>query len=360
MKKFILLIVPILILALLSSCRPPELEGAFVDFNAGRFDNALKLAEEATQKYPDNAEAWFLLGKIYAKKERFKEMRHAFDKSLSLSKQFEPQIKNLTMYHFQNLFNRGVSNYNAFVKMEDRQSEKAKKLLENAVNSFRMANIVKPDYRAIDLMALSYSLGGMKDSALVYYNKLVEMAPDSADAYVKLGRFLLVNQDYEGSIKALEQALKLDPKNAEAIQIIAEAYDFADQAENAIKMYEEAIKYNPDEKAYPYNLGRLYFKLAMKDGIDENTRNAYLQKCADAFGKVIELDPTMKEPYDFKSNAEITLKKYDEALATLKQAIEHFPDNGTFWFNLGVVYARLNKNDEAKKAFARAKELGVE
>ena len=42
MKKLFLLFVPILVLALLSSCRPPELEGAFVDYNAGRYDNALK------------------------------------------------------------------------------------------------------------------------------------------------------------------------------------------------------------------------------------------------------------------------------------------------------------------------------
>ena len=56
----LLLILGLLILSLsVSSCRPPELEGAVVHYNAGRNDQALTLAQEATEKYPDNPEAWF-------------------------------------------------------------------------------------------------------------------------------------------------------------------------------------------------------------------------------------------------------------------------------------------------------------
>jgi tetratricopeptide (TPR) repeat protein len=359
MKRLMLLAIPLLVLALLSSCRPPELEGAFVDYNAGRFDNALKLAKQATEKYPDNAEAWYLLGELYGKKEQYLKMKKAFDKSLSLSPTFKDKIDRATMYYFQTLFNRGVNSYNAYTKVPDRSSDKAKKYLEEAINNFKMANAIKPDYKSVDLVALCYSLAGQQDSALTYYTKLTEMAPDSADAYVKLGRYELVRSNYKGAIKALEKALQLDPNNTEATQIIAEAYDRDGQTQKAIEAYQKAMKVNPEEKAFPFNLGLIYFKLSTSDSVSKDLQSQYLAKCAEMFGKVIELDPTMKEPYDFKSNCEIQLKEYDKALATLQEAVKRFPDNGTFWFNLGVVYTHLNKAKEAKEAFDKAKELGI-
>ncbi len=360
MKRLMLLAIPILVLALLSSCRPPELEGAFVDYNAGRFDNALKLAQQATQKYPDNAEAWYLLGEIYGKKEMYKEMKHAFDQSLKLSPQFADKIKQAEMYYFGNLFNRGVNAYNTFTKMPDRNSEEAKKKLEEAINYFKMANIVKPNYKAIDLVALCYSLEGKKDSAMAYYTKLTLEYPDSADSYVKLGRYQLLNKDYKGAIKSLEKSFKIDPNNATAIQIIAEAYDRDGDTQKAIDAYQKAMAINPKEKAFPFNLGLIYFKLSTDTSVSKEKQKEYLQKCIDAFAKVIQIDPTMKEPYDFKSNCEIQLKKYDEALLTLQEATKRFPDVGAFWFNYGVVLTHLNKPKEAKAAFDKAKELGVQ
>ena len=362
MKKLFLLVVPILVLALLSSCRPPELEGAFVDYNAGRYDNALKLAKEATEKYPTNAEAWYLLGEIYGKKEMYPEMKKAFDQALANNPtpEIKTNIKNATMYYFQQLFNRGVSNYNAYAKMEDTSSDEAKKQLEKSTHFFKLANIVKPDYKAVDLTALGYSILGKKDSAFAYYKKLTENWPDSADAYVKLGRYYVVNQQFKEAIPILEKALELDPNNADAIQIISEAYDFAGQTEKAMETYKKAMEINPQEKAFPFNLGRLYFQKIADENTDEATKAEYLKGCAEAFGRVIELDPSMKEAYDYKSNCEIMAKNYEAALVTLKQATERFPDEGKFWYNLGVVYYKLKDNAKAKEAIDKAKALGVE
>ena len=146
MNKLVLLFaVTIMGLSILTSCRPPELEGAFVDFNAGRIDNALVLAEDAAKKYPDNAEAWLLLGRLYGKKDRIAEMVSAFDKSVALSPQYANEIKTERAYYFQTLFNGGLTNYNAFLKAEDRASEKAIKTIEKAISNFKCANVIQED-----------------------------------------------------------------------------------------------------------------------------------------------------------------------------------------------------------------------
>ncbi len=362
MKKFVLLVVPILLIAFLSSCRPPELEGAFVDYNAGRYDSALKLAKQATEKYPTNPEAWYLLGEIYGKKEMYPQMSEAFKKALANkpSADIQKKIKNATLYYFQQLFNTAVKNYNAFTKVEDTSSDEAKNLLKKAAENFKLANVVKQDYKALDLAALSYSILNEKDSAYAIYKKMTELYPDSADAYVKLGRLYVVDQKYKEAIPLLEKALQLDPNNADGIQILAEAYDFGGETEKAIETYKKAMTVNPKEKAFPFNLGRLYFQKVADEKTPEAEKNKYLKECAAAFGKVIELDPTMKEAYDYKSNCEIMAKDYESALATLKLATERFPDEGKFWYNLGVVYYNLKDNEKAKEAIDKAKALGVE
>lgn len=170
----------------------------------------------------------------------------------------------------------------------------------------------------------------------------------------------MVQQQFKEAIPYLEKALEIDPNNSDAIQIIAEAYDFAGETDKAIETYKRAMKINTEEKAFPFNLGRLYFQKIADENIDEAAKAEYLKGCADAFGRVIELDPSMKEAYDYKSNCEIMAKNYEAALVTLKQATERFPDEGKFWYNLGVVYYNLKDNAKAKEAIDKAKELGLE
>ena len=50
---------------LMNACRPPELEQAVIDYNGGRFDSAYEQAKMATEKYPDNEEAWYYLGELH-------------------------------------------------------------------------------------------------------------------------------------------------------------------------------------------------------------------------------------------------------------------------------------------------------
>ena len=114
---------------LLTSCRPPELEGAYVDYNAKRMDSALELAKEATDKYPTNAEAPYLLGLIYGEKDMFGEMITNFDKSLERATQYEKKIEESKTYYYQSEYKSAYDNYIAYQKTAGDTSEKAIKML---------------------------------------------------------------------------------------------------------------------------------------------------------------------------------------------------------------------------------------
>ncbi len=357
-RTALLLIIALVGLSMLVSCRPAELEGAFVEYKANRFDKALELAQLSTEKYPQNGEAWLLLGRLYGKKDQFADMVSAFDKAVELNPQYATTVQNERTYYFQINFNKGVTNYNAFTKLEDRKSEKAQKTIDNAIEGFNNANIIKTDYTATNLLASCYNISDRSDESLKYYNELTKIAPDTAASWLAVGTFYFTKGNYEKSVENLKKALAIEPNNVEAVTLISQAYDMLKDTDNAITAYEKAKKLNDQEKAFPYNLGLIYNKLLNAEGVDEATKAKYLDKLIENFGQVIELDPDIQIAYQMKAYAEIQKEKYEDAVATLNTGIEHFPEEGALWFNLGIAYTRLAKAKEAKNAFKKAEELG--
>jgi tetratricopeptide (TPR) repeat protein len=51
------------------------------------------------------------------------------------------------------------------------------------------------------------------------------------------------------------------------------------------------------------------------------------------------------------------LSQYDKAVETYKKGLEYYPENYSFWFNMGVALGRLNKKAEAEKAFNKAEQF---
>lgn len=362
MKKALVLIFASMVLIVsLTSCRPPELEGAFVDYNAGRVDKALKLARKATSLYPDNSEAWFLLGKIYADKGKYDSMMVAFDKSLAIDNSHKSEIDKMKIFNFQKVYNKAAKSFNTYTQSSNRQSDTARQALEAAIENFKNALTIREDYKANELTGYCYNLLGKPDKALPYYQNLTEIKPDTVHAWLSLANQYYTKKDFQKVTEHLQKALEIDPNNEEALALIAQTYDQLNKRDEAIEYYTRVIKVNDEEKAYPFNLALLYIKTTSMDTtLDEATKNDYLQKSTKYFGKVIELDSSMIEPYKLKAQAEVQLKRFEDALNTVEKGIEIFPEDEDLWFMKSVALSNLNKKDAAEAAYLKAKELGYE
>jgi tetratricopeptide (TPR) repeat protein len=67
-------------------------------------------------------------------------------------------------------------------------------------------------------------------------------------------------------------------------------------------------------------------------------------------------DLQRKQAAGMVSEAEfaVTIRDFPRAEKLLRQATETCPDNGSYWFNLGTVCRRMDKRDDAKKAYEGA------
>ncbi len=371
MKKLIGLFIVLLVLGvvLMSSCRPPEIEGAVVNIQNGLYDKAFENLQEAVKKYPDNAEAWYLLGTLYGRKENFKKMNDAFDKSLAISDEFKDEIKQSRFSYFAENYNSALKNYYNKAR-ETQDPQKRKKLFETAADKFLKAHLAQPE-RAEPLtpMSVSFLESGDTATAEKYLDQAVEMSPQNDTLMVTVGDFYYNANKIDRAKELYNKAISANPQNTLAHLAMGEIYANNEKWDKAIEQFEIGMKQDPDNPAIPMNVGIIYYNNERyKDAIP------YLKK-------TIELQPENKDIHEILSISylqraqkfvdqfnetekpefkEKFMAIYNTALPFLQDAVEKFPKSTLLWNNLGVVYAQKGMKEKAEEAFEKQKQLEEE
>ena len=206
-------------------------------------------------------------------------------------------------------------------------------------------------------LAKACEAAGFANAAIGVYEALVEYAPKEVPAYVNLGR-LLAGKEPQNALKFLEIALKLDPRNADAIKL---RKDLA--AELSIKKTGFETARNTHDM------------LRDKDKARELESAQRMQKSTEESSDVITRirrqvesspnDPKLLRQY---AKAQAASNLYDESAATWKRLIEIDPGDFDAKVQLGdlrisrvdraIVKARQG-NDKAELARLEAERTSV-
>ena len=87
-----------------------------------------------------------------------------------------------------------------------------------------------------------YFYQGKLDTARLYYGRELGNNPDNAKAYFKRGKINLALKEYADAVQDLKMSRDLLPKNLDVLFALGNAYTGLDQADQAIKLYDEIIK----------------------------------------------------------------------------------------------------------------------
>ena len=128
------------------------------------------------------------------------------------------------------------------------------------------------------------------------------------DIYLQRGRELLVSGDVNSAIMELSRAASLDPKSAEAMNLLGVAYEAKGLRERALESFKAAIQADKNNAEYLNNYGFLLFKN----------------------------------------------NDFEEATKYLKRAAKISPNDARIWNNLGLAQCRRGKFDDAFESFVRA------
>ena len=229
------------------------------------------------------------------------------------------------------------------------------------------------------------------DKAFADLNKVIEMDPRNADAYMARADLKMRLNRNEGAIADLDIAIEIDSQRANAhaetfadvdkdIEEIdtrlSQAYNNRGVAKLGLGRYYEAlmdlntsIEINPRNAEAYYNRGLVKKDLQryedsltdLNTSIEINPRNAEayynrglvkkdLQRYEDSLTDLntsIEINPESIDTYFERADVKILLERPEEALTDLSTIIEIDPRNGKAYHNRGLVNNMLNRHEQA-------------
>ena len=217
------------------------------------------------------------------------------------------------------IYARGTNNLDAYLKAMEATWIRAQTTKENVMKAQQLAQeaiALDPNY-AYAYTALGWThsstvwLGISKSPqeslkrAIELFQKAISLDDSLAIAHVGLGYMLTMTRDYDRAIAQGEKAMTLEPSSADVLQWYAAILAFAGQLQEAIPMFRESLRLNPN----PGNAFYRHFSLALRHS-----------------------------------------GQYDEAIALLKKAIEREPNDLIAYLSLTSTFGMAGRMEEARAA----------
>jgi len=190
-----------------------------------------------------------------------------------------------------------------------------------------------------DSLDLQTEYNGIQERYRINIEQLKEILNHKCEALSMLNRYEECNMTKE-TIAELDQTY-------ECAYLQNQGFVFSVNKDyvNSIKYLDEAIRICPRDADAWFGKG---FVLYRQGKVDE---------AINAYEEAIEIDPDNFMAWNNKGIALGGQRKYSESLECFETAIRINPESADVWYNKGIVLEKANRNSEASAAFAKAKEF---
>ncbi|NEO57838.1 MAG: tetratricopeptide repeat protein [Okeania sp. SIO3B5] len=270
------------------------------------------------------AKYFFSLGKVFAKKNEWKEASAAYRRAIKLAPDWKEARQSLS-YAENQLQEKTINTQQQIepsnkLKISDIPLDKIAKQeeQESAIYTSNNAVIVNSN------LANEYHVNGdiflkkgEKVEAIKAYEKAIEINSELWEVHHKLGNLLQENGDLEAAVTAYNKSIELKPDFCWSYHNLADALVKLENLEEAVCAYQKAIKLEPNFVWLHYNLAEILVKIG----------NFY--EAIAAYRSAIKLQPDLPKVYEKLGDAlqqqmELHTK---EAVNSYQQAIKQNPDD---------------------------------
>lgn len=226
--------------------------------------------------------------------------------------------------------------------------------LNEAIQACQQAVELNPSNPGLRiLLGNLYNRTDTPEKAIIEYEQAVNLKPeyDQKDWYHEtLGDLYRELGDLSAAASYYEKALKLEPQKAERWRRLGDIYLEIEQPESALVAFQQAAQANPQSAVYPGNNCRIYLQLG----------EGYEAQAVEACQQAVALDPKNAGYHIQLGTASYNNLEFESALAAYAEALRldsGYNDKDWYFARLGEVYRELGRQDLAKQAFQRAREL---
>ncbi|MCM8816216.1 MAG: tetratricopeptide repeat protein [Candidatus Omnitrophica bacterium] len=286
----------------------------------GDFENALAQYKKSVETSPDNSFIYGKIARTLLKQKRYSEAEKMFLNAIKLDEK-----------DAENYLNLGLTYYYM-------------KYYEKAITSMEKGLRIKeyPSYR-MHLCDL-YTLTGNYEKAFDSYKILIDSFPSNFLLYYNSGLILEKQDKNKEAEEYFKKAIKLQPNFAKSYIALANIYEKQNNLAEAITNYNKAIEISQEDPLPYEKLVEIYLK-------QNNFKEA-----ENVLTKVVKKNIQSSKLNQILGFISFQNKKYSDAEIFYKRALMIKEDSET-WFNLGVVYDKMENKKEMEKCMRRAIEI---
>jgi tetratricopeptide (TPR) repeat protein len=204
-------------------------------------------------------------------------------------------------------------------------------------------------YKGIGLIHL-----GWPTQAIEYFNTVIKINPNNGYAYVGIAIALAHSELFSEALEASNRAIEIDPLIVEAYDIKSNALNSLGRHKEALEASNRAIEIDPDLDVAYINRGNAFLGIGMLAEALKEYIKAIEMRTNSNFANY---DNTIALAYHGKSNALITMGRYNEALEASNRAIEIDPIMTQAIITKAACLNSLRRYNEALEASNRAIEI---
>ncbi len=331
-------------------------------FNEGQYTEAIRLAKQMIEYFPNYAFGWKVLGSV------LKHMEQSESALLPLQTAAELEPDNDEIHNNLAITLNDLKRYNeAEVSCRralriNPDSAKAlntlgvilqeRNLLKEAEISFQHALRIKPDYAdAYNNLSNTLQELGRLDEAKIYCDQAVKINPDSAEAHNTLGIILQALNLFKEAEASYRYVLRIKPNYINAYNNLSNVLQELGRLDEAIACCNQALKINPNHALSYLTLGNVYQK------------RAQFNKAETCFLKALEIKPNNVEVLNNLGNTLQNLGQLDEAETYYRNALEvklnQVKSGGDFAFHNLLFILNYHPDKTAEEIFEVYQEYDV-
>jgi len=214
----------------------------------------------------------------------------------------------------------------------------------------------EPDnYDVLMMLADLYTFFNPKypnyNKAILTYQKAIQIKPDNAELYNKIGEAFCYKKDYKKAKNYAMKAISLNKECAEAFRTLGDIYKGERKFEDALKSFEKAVGLYSKQGAYDqsigcvqYSIGKVYEELRRYDEALVRYNKAYQRLGLPSIENKI-------------ARIYLNQEKYPEAIAIYEKMVKENPKDSVFHFGLADAYFKDGQTREAIKEYEKVLEL---
>lgn len=152
------------------------------------------------------------------------------------------------------------------------------------------------------------------ERARQYYQKALELKPDSPDVHYGLAAVCFQMRDLAGAARHFREVTRLDPLRAGAFINLGAVYNLLEAFDDAVNALRRAIQLDPQRGEAYYNLGLVY------------KRKGQVELALQAYREALRVDPRMADAHYNLANIFLERAQFSQAFAHYKQALDLRPN----------------------------------